>query len=130
MRIIKRQFAFALMAAMGCADHAVLAQVQPLTDFKPIETYNELVSCSEKDCKITTEQFSALCIATKLYKVDMPSVRRTSLQVGINGDLIVVTILPDTGAKPPKFGVPGGEMAITYTFDSSGSHLMKRIYNR
>ena len=130
MPIAMRHVLFALIAMTWCACHTALAQVQPLTGFKPLETYNEVVNCSEKDCKMTPEQFLALRSAVQLYKVDMPKVKRISPQVGSKDDSISVTIFPDTGSAIPKFGVPGGTMAITYIFDSSGSHLVKKNYNR
>lgn len=130
MPIAMRHVLFALIVMTWCACHTVLAQVQPLAGFKPLETYNEVVSCSEKDCKMTPEQFLAVCSAAQLYKVDMPKVKRISPQVGSKDDSISVTIFPDRGPTTPKFGVPGGKMAITYIFDSSGSHLIKKNYNR
>ncbi|PTR35126.1 hypothetical protein C8J98_101389 [Luteibacter sp. OK325] len=130
MSIVKRQRVFALIAMMGCACHPVLAQMQPLTDFEPLETYKEAVSCTEKDCRVTPEQVLALGKAVQLYKVDMPKVKRISLQVGSKDDLINVTIFPDTGSAAQEFGAPGGTTAVTYIFDSSGSHLEKKIYNR
>ena len=130
MRTVKRQALFALIAMLWCLCQSVVAQVQPLTDFKPLETYNEVVSCAEKDCKMTPEQFLALGHAVQLYKVDMPSVKRISPQVGGKDNSISVTIFPDTGSAIAKVGVPGGTTAITYIFDSSGSHLVKKSYNR
>jgi hypothetical protein len=130
MPIAMRHVLVALITMIWCACHTALGQVQPLTGFKPLETYNEVVSCSEKDCKMTPEQFLALRSAVQLYKVDMPKVERISPQVGSKCDSISVTIFPDTGSAIPKFGVPGGTMAITYIFDSSGSHLVKKNYNR
>jgi len=130
MPIAMRHVLFALIAMTWCACHTALAQVQPLTGFNPLETYSEVVNCSGKDCKMTSEQFLALRSAVQLYKVDMPKVKRISPQVGSKDDSISVTIFPDTGSAIPKFGVPGGTMAITYIFDSSGSHLVKKNYNR
>ena len=130
MPIAMRHVLFALIAMTWCACHTALAQVQPLTGFKPLETSSEVVNCSGKDCKMTPEQFLALSSAVQLYKVDMPKVKRISPQVGSKDDSISVTIFPDTGSAIPKFGVPGGTMAITYIFDSSGSHLVKKNYNR
>jgi len=130
MRIIKGRLAFALIATAWCVGPDVLAQVSPLTDFKPIETYRKRISCAENNCRITMEQLLALRIAMQLYKEDMPGVGRTSFQVGMKGGSIVVTVFPEVGVKVPEFDVPGGVTAVTYIFDSSGSHLMKKNYNR
>jgi hypothetical protein len=130
MPITMRHVLVALITMIWCVCHTALGQVQPLTGFKPLETYNEVVSCSEKDCKLTPEQFLAVCSAVQLYKVDMPKVKRISPQVGSKDDSISVTIFPDAAPATPKFGVPGGTTAITYIFDSSGSHLEKKSYNR
>ncbi|PTR35121.1 hypothetical protein C8J98_101384 [Luteibacter sp. OK325] len=96
MPIAMRHVLFALIAMTWCACHTVLAQVQPLTGFKPLETYNEVVSCSEKDCKMTPEQFLAVCGAVQLYKVDMPKVKRIA-----EGEVMTTKAitLPDIGDR-------------------------------
>lgn len=104
-------------------------QLQPIENFKPIETYKDSVSCVEKDCLITRRQIGMLDKAMALYEKDMPAVTGFKAQLSSKNGLTIVTMLPDEGALP-SFSTPGRHMAVTYVFDTAGGDLIKRIFNR
>lgn len=124
---------FIIMLASAAAVSYPLAslgyQLQPIENFKPIETYKESVSCSDKDCLITRQQIGMIDKAMALYQKDMPAVTRFKAQLGSKDGLTIVTMLPDEGAAS-SFSTPGRHMAVTYVFDTAGGNLIKRIFNR
>lgn len=96
----------------------------------PLETYPETVDCSQKECAISGEQLSAMTSATHLYRTDMPKVGKFHLYVSNGHDAIEVTISPDYVGDIPPYSVPGDKMAVTYIFDTSGTALKKKYFNR
>ncbi|MBB3229072.1 hypothetical protein FHW69_003721 [Luteibacter sp. Sphag1AF] len=103
-------------------------QLPPWSADQVIEK-KDYVFCSESDCYLTAEQFRALGNALKLYKKDMPQVTPTCLLVRIQDGLISTTLF-SARARPSDFGYADGAMDITYLFDATGVHMVKRIYNR
>ncbi|MBB3229073.1 hypothetical protein FHW69_003722 [Luteibacter sp. Sphag1AF] len=117
------------------ADEAIRADNEGGYPQLPPWSANEVIEkkdyafCSESRCYLTAEQFRALGNALKLYKKDMPQVTPTCLLVRIQGGLISTTLF-SARARPSDFGYADGAMDITYLFDATGVHMVKRIYNR
>ena len=71
-----------------------------------------------------------MSLANRLYRTDMPKVAKFHLQAVNEGVTIEVTVIPNYVGDVPPYYTIRGNMPVTYIFDSSGTVLKKRYYNR
>jgi hypothetical protein len=117
--------AFFVLLLSVCAEAAAAqttaAALPPIPEGlgKPLTPHME--SCDAIDCNVSAAQITALDAARRLYEKEKTAGSPYSAIVGMQGDDITVTLLPE-------FGKRGA--AITYIFDAAGSTLKRSFPNR
>ena len=71
-----------------------------------------------------------MSLANRLYQTDMPKVAKFHFQAVNEGVTIEVTVTPNYVGDIPSYYTIRGNMPVTYIFNSSGTVLRKKYFNR
>lgn len=116
--------------AVSASSYLAAQEDLPKITAQPIKTVSKVADCSKTGCALSGEQLSALTLATSIYRSDMPKVEDFHAEVSNGEGTIEVTVFPGHSGDIPPYSVPGGRMAVTYIFDSSGGALKDKYFNR
>ena len=94
----------------------------PLPASGEVRPYPRMGDCKESDCLVSSAQVAAIRAALQLYLAEPKASHTPSVLVGMEGEGVSVTVLPE------RINAPG--VAVTYIFDATGTRKMKTIYNR